>query len=330
MAAKPIFQVGVTFHSFAREYLSFVYSFEDMMEKASLLGGGVEIVGPSHHRGFPEVTDEFERSFKSSLERYGLTPTCYGSYADPFMLPGRDLTPDELYEYTVPQIKGAAKLGFPVVRLQHFASVIAERLIPLAEKLDLKMGYELHTPLMIESARTQELLAQIRQIGSERLGVIPDCGIFGRSISQHHLNLGKESGVTEEQIQKALKLWAAKTPMEETVEIFRSMGAAEQTITWIGMVWDSLGFSDPADMAGIMPYIFHMHGKFFNIVNGEEPDLRYEEVVKVLLENGYAGWMSSEFEGGETDSFAIVQAHQKMIKGYINKYLKGQVPGMQG
>src|SRR5512135_3077049 len=178
MAAKPVFHVGVTFHSFAREYLSFVYSFEDMMEKASLLGGGVEIVGPSHHRGFPYVTDEFERSFKSSLERYELVPTCYGSYADPFMLPDRNLTPDELYEYTVLQLKGAAKLGFPVVRLQHFASDIAERLIPWAEKLNLKMGYELHTPLMIESARTQELLAQIRQISSERLGVIPDCGIF--------------------------------------------------------------------------------------------------------------------------------------------------------
>jgi hypothetical protein len=58
-----------------------------MMEKAGQLGGGVEIVGPSHIRSFPEVSEEFERSFKSSVDRYGLTPTSYGSYADPFMLP---------------------------------------------------------------------------------------------------------------------------------------------------------------------------------------------------------------------------------------------------
>jgi sugar phosphate isomerase/epimerase len=154
---SPTFRVGVTLHSFTNEYCSFKWSFEDMMQKAALLGGGVEIVGPAHHRGFPEVTDEFERVFKSSVERNGLTPTSYGSYADPFMLPGRDLTPDELVAYTVPQLKGAAKLGFPVVRLQYFVYPVAERLLPYAEKYRLKMGYELHTPLMIEAPLTQQL-----------------------------------------------------------------------------------------------------------------------------------------------------------------------------
>jgi len=66
-------------------------------------------------------------------------------------------------------LKGAAKLGFPVVRLQYFASVAAERLIPYAEKLNLKMGYELHAPLMIEAPLTQELLEQINRLGSDRL-----------------------------------------------------------------------------------------------------------------------------------------------------------------
>lgn len=321
MATQKPFRVGVSFHSFTHEYCSFIFSFEDMMQKAAQLGGGVEIVGPAHHRGFPYVTDEFERTFKSSLERNGLTPTSYGSYADPFMLPDRNLTADEIYEYTVPQIKGAAKLGFSVVRLQHFASVAVERLVPLAEKLNIKMGYELHTPLMIESPRTQELLAQIKRISSANLGVVPDCGIFARSVSTYHVNEGRKSGVPETLIQKALELWDQKITIEPTIEIMKSMGADAKTITWIGMVWDTFGFSDPADLKDIMPYIFHFHGKFFNMVNGDEPDLRYEEVVKTLLENHYQGWMSSEYEGGATDSFAVVQEHQQMVKGYIAKYL---------
>jgi sugar phosphate isomerase/epimerase len=296
-------------------------SFEDMMQKAALLGGGVEIVGPSHHRGFPEVTPEFERTFKSSLERNGLTPTCYGSYADPFMLPDRNLTPDEIFEYTVPQLKGAAKLGFPVVRLQYFASVAAERLIPLAEKLNLKMGYELHTPLTIESPLTQELLAQIRGLGSDRLGVIPDCGIFARSISQHHLNQGRKSGVPEAIIQKALELWGQKVTVYTAIEVVKPFGADERTLNWIEAIWGSFGFSEPSALAEIKDYIIHVHGKFYSIVNGDEPDLRYEEVVKTLLDINYTSWMSSEFEGGMADSFEIVQAHQKMVKGYIQKYL---------
>ena len=87
-----------------------------------------------------------ERIFKSSLERNNLIPTSYGSYADPFMLPDRDLTGDELVAYTIPQLKGAARLGFPVVRLQYFVWPVVERLLPYAEKYKLQMGYELHTP----------------------------------------------------------------------------------------------------------------------------------------------------------------------------------------
>jgi sugar phosphate isomerase/epimerase len=322
MTANSVFHVGISFHSFAREYLSFIYSFEDMMEKATLLGRGIEIVGPSHHRGFPVVSEEFERSFKSSVDRFGLTPTSYGSYADPFMLPDRNLTPDELYEYTVPQMEGAARLGFPVVRLQYYAAVVAERLIPLAEKLKIKMGYELHTPLMIESQKTQELIRQIERISSDRLGLIPDCGIFARSISKFHLEQGKKLGVPDETIQEAIGLWKKKTPAEDAIAHFRAKGINEKFVMWLDMVWGSFGYSEPAALAEIKPYINHVHGKFYTIVNGDEPDIRYEEVVETLLKIGYTGWMSTEYEGGSGDSFEICQAHQNMVNGYIKKHLK--------
>jgi sugar phosphate isomerase/epimerase len=315
------FRIGVSFHSFTNEYCSFALSFDDMMSAAADLGGGVEIVGPAHHRGFPHVSDEFERSFKSGVERYGLTPTSYGSYADPFMLPDRNLTPDEIFAYTVPQIKGAAKLGFPVVRLQHFASVVAERLLPYAEKYNIKLGYELHVPLMIEAPRTQELIAQIRQLGSDSLGLIPDAGIFARSISKRHMQEGRDAGLSDAILTRAAELWAAKTPLDQALTELGALGAGgKRAESWVGAVWDTFGFSEPADIAQIMPYLIHFHGKFFHIENGDEPDLRYEEIVHALLQNGYTGWMSSEYEGNELDTVAMVRAHQAMIARYIASY----------
>lgn len=321
MNTRQPFKVGVTLHSFTREYVSFKWSFEDLMHKASLLGGGVEIVGPSHHRGFPEVTREFERIFKSSLERNHLTPTAYGSYADPFTLPDRDRTAQELLAYTVPQLEGAAKLGFPVVRLQYFTSVCAEQLIPYAEKLDLKMGYELHTPMMIEAPETQKLIEQIERIGSDRLGLIPDCGIFARQISPRRIEHARKIGVPEALIQKALELWNQKTYEHEAVEILASLGADKKTLSWAGMIFGSYGFSEPSALESIKQHIIHMHGKFYTMQDGDEPDLRYEEVVKALLDIGYTGWMSSEFEGGIGDSFEVVKEHQQMVHGYMQKHL---------
>lgn len=320
MTTKPVFQVGVSFHSFSQNYVNFEYSFEDMMEKAAELGGGVEIVGPSHHRGFPEVSDEFERTFKSAVKRYGLTPTSYGSYADPFMLPNRDLTPDEIYEYTVPQLIGAAKLGFPVVRLQYFAAVAAEKLVPWAEKLNLWMGYELHSPLTIESRTTRKLIDQIRRISSEHLGLIPDCSIFAGSVSQNHIKMGRKMGVPEDLLEEVLDLWNKSADVDDVINDFRSKGRPENWVSWVDMVWGGFGRSEPSSMLPIKDYIKHFHGKFYTLVDGDEPNLRYEDVVKTLIEMEYTGWMSTEYEGGHTDGFAIAKAHQDMVKRYIHKY----------
>ena len=314
------FRLGVTLHSFTHEYCSFQLSFEDLMQKAAQLGGGVEIVGPAHHRGFPEVTPEFERTFKSSIERNGLTPTCYGSYADPFMLPDRDLTPDELAAYTIPQLKGAARLGFPVVRLQYFVWPVIERLLPYAEKYKLRLGYELHTPLMIEAPLTQQLIAQVRRISSPHLGLIPDAGIFTRSIPQFRIEGARRGGVSEALLQRAVELWKAETPLEQARQTLRALGADDRLFGAIEVFWGSFGHSDPRSLSGIMPYIIHTHGKFFSIVDGDEPDVRYEEYVQALVGGGYSGWMSSEYEGPDTDSFEILKAHQAMLKRYIRKY----------
>jgi hypothetical protein len=220
----------------------------------------------------------------------------------------------------VPQLKGAAKLGFPVCRLQYYAAPAAERLVPLAEKLKVKMGYELHTPLMIESPKTQELIRQIERISSEYLGLIPDCGIFARSVSQNHINEGRRMGVPEVVITEALDLWQKKTPADDVFVYLKAKKLDEKVVMWADMVWGSFGYSEPSALAEIKPYINHMHGKFYSMVDGDEPNLRYEEVVKTLLEIGYTGWMSTEYEGGTTDSFKICQAHQKMVNGYIKKH----------
>jgi sugar phosphate isomerase/epimerase len=320
MSKTKTFRVGVTLHSFTSEYCSFIWSFEDMMQRVALLGGGVEIVGPAHQRGFPELTPEFERVFRSSVERNGLTPTSYGSYADPFMLPGRDLTGDEMLAYTIPQLKGAAKLGFPVVRLQYFVYPIAERLLPVAEKYNLKMGYELHSPLEIEAPLTQKLIEQVRRIGSPHLGLIPDGGIFTRSIPKFRIDGARRGGVSEPLLARAVELWKARTALKDAREELKAMGADDRTFGAVEAFWGSFGHSDPKSLAGIMPYIIHTHGKFFSMVDGDEPDVRYEEYVQALVAGGYTGWMSSEYEGPETDSFEVVKAHQAMVKRYIAKY----------
>jgi sugar phosphate isomerase/epimerase len=267
------------------------------------------------------LSDEFERFFKSSIERWGVTPTCYGTYADPFMLKGRDLNDDELVEYTVPQLISAAQLGFKTARLQYFASRVAERLLPWAEKLDLRMGYELHTPLTIESSETQGLIEQIEKLDTPYLGLIPDTGIFARSIPEFCLAWVREAGVGDEIAARAAELWNAKIGGHEAAEELQRIGLRKENISTIERIWGSFGHSEPGALLAIMPRVIHMHGKFYSMKDGDEPDIRFEEVVKVLVEYGYDGWMSSEYEGANgVDTFNLVREHQAMVRRYAEKY----------
>jgi sugar phosphate isomerase/epimerase len=323
MTAKAELNLGVTLHSFTNEYISYKWSLEDMFQLVSVLGGGVEIVGPAHQRGYPYLTDEYERLFKSSVERWGLTPTSYGTYTDPFMLKDRDLNNDEMVEYIVPQLQSAAKLGFTIARLQYFSYPVIERLLPWAEKLKVKLGYELHVPLTIESEKTQMLLAQIEKIGSPYLGLIPDTGIFARSISTGRLDMTRKAGVSEELMKQVVELWKTKTPGHVALEKLLALGLRKENIGNIEFIWGSFGHSDPEALRAIMPHVIHMHAKFFEMKDGVEPNVRFEEVVKVLAESGYNGWISSEYEGvGGLDTFDLVRQQQALIRHSWQSALK--------
>jgi sugar phosphate isomerase/epimerase len=313
-------KLGVTLHSFTAEWVSYTWSFEDLMFNVSQLGGGVEIVGPAHHRGFPHVPDEFAATFTSSVRRNRLTPTSYGSYADPFMRWDRELTPDELVAYTLPQLHGAARLGFPIVRLQNFAAEVAERLLPTAEKLGVRLGYELHTPLDLDSERTRFLVDQVNRFDTPYLGLIPDAGIFARSITATRLAEGQAAGLSAGQVAEVAELWKTRGTREQAEELIRGFGAGPQSVEWAVHVWGGFGHSDPADLGPIFRHVMHVHGKFFSMREGDEPDIRYRDLVFALLDNGYQGWISSEYEGEPADSFVMVAEQQAMIRRYAAEY----------
>lgn len=318
-------KIGVTFHSFTSEFVSYIWAFEDLMVNATQLGGGVEIVGPVHHRQFPHVPPEFITAFRNSVERNELTPTAYGSYADPFMRWDRSLTDDELVDYTIPQIEGAAKLGFPIVRLQYYAAPIVERVLPLAERLNVKLGYELHAPLALESEITQNLVEQIRRIRSEHLGLIPDASIFARTVSPHHAQGAIAAGLSEEDRDAVVKLWEGSASTDEALAYVESIGGGTAALEWAHHIWGSHCHSDPAGLRDIADYVIHVHGKFYSLTeDNEEPALRYQELVQTLVDIDYKGWISSEYEGAPADSFEMVARQQEMLRRHEREYRAGR------
>lgn len=72
-----------------------------------------------------------------------------------------------------------------------------------------------------------------------------------------------------------------------------------------------------------MPFVVHVHGKFFDIdENGDEPSVPYARIMRVLRDGGYRGTISSEWEGSlwsdDPDGFAMVKAHHAMMRRHYD------------
>ncbi len=319
MKYKP-FGLGVTLYSFNVEYYKYTYTFEDMLALASTLGEGqgVEIVAPMFDRKYPDLSPEFEHRVRNGFEKFGLVPICYSGYSDPQRIYGRYVTDDEMFEYLKPQLDATKKLGFPLCRTSYRLS-IADKLAQYCEKLGIKLGVEIHAPQTIE---TSEEILELCRRWEGILGIVPDCGIFCRAPSDVYLKRFADQGVPKEISDMIVDMWTKRADLEDIMAEVKSMGGNELCELMATESYIYFGHSDPAVMKDAVPYIIHMHGKFFNInEKGEELAVRIPEIVKALQEGGYAGYMSSEYEGhhwfADLDSFEQIKRHQALVRSYF-------------
>jgi PPOX class probable F420-dependent enzyme len=116
--------------------------------------------------------------------------------------------------------------------------------------------------------------------------------------------------------------------MEHVPEEVKRMGGTPDEISMANRA-ARFNFADPQRLLEYMPHILHVHGKFNDMVedNGSyrEEAIPYEEVVPVLIDGGYSGYISSEYEGNawieddnEVDSVDQVRRHQTMLRRLLD------------
>jgi hypothetical protein len=106
----------------------------------------------------------------------------------------------------------------------------------------------------------------------------------------------------------------------------RRMGGTEQDIAMMRGGTHNI-YADPRRMLDFMPWIFHFHAKFNEMLDDyTEYSIPYDEIIPVLIEGGYNGYLSSEYEGNrhiqdalEVDSVEQVRRHQVMLKRLLGE-----------
>ncbi len=296
--------LGTTLYSFTNEWVSGRYSLEGLLELVAEagIGPGVELVGFQSIRDFPNIDRDFVRGFRDAIERLHLVPTSLAANIDVAIRPDRDLTTDERVAYTVPQIEAAHTLGFPVVRIQIGADpATLERLVPVAERLGVHLGMEIHAPEGPATPKVEAVRELYDRIDSEALGFIPDFSSTMHRITPGLIGTFVEAGLPAELSEDLQRIWAGDggqgERLHEFVELAQSRGVSEDAAMSVAAAFTMNGHEDPAGWAELMPRVRHIHAKFYDIdENGDEPSIDYAANLVPLRDAGFTGSISSEWE----------------------------------
>jgi hypothetical protein len=327
-------RLGVTLYSFTPDFHAGRFTVEELIGKAAELGmgPGLEVIGFQSIRGFPNVSDEFASRFRSVVEEHGFEPSCLAINADLAIRSDRFLTDEEHAEYLGAQIEAAAKLGFTVVRSQATASpAVVERLLPLAERLDVRIGAEIHSASTVDSPWVLELRELYDRLDSPYLGWIPDFGASTLGISPNVFETYRAKGVSEELLAAIAERWdelhtrdfEAGEEIGKLIELAHRHGAGDYAVNLAVFAVGIHGHQDPQGWREILPDVVHVHGKFFAIdEHGRDPVVPFEELLPILVDGGYKGFVSSEYEGWHwdttSDCFEMVVRQQELCRRILD------------
>jgi sugar phosphate isomerase/epimerase len=329
-------KTGVTLYSFTPDFHAGRMTLEELFQKAADLdmGPGLEIIGFQSIRGFPNLTPEFERQLKGLLDRHGFEPSCLDCNADRAIRSDRLLTDDELYEYLAAQLQVAHRLGFPTARMQWTAGAeVMTRLVPLAEQLDVRMGVEIHAPETVDSPWVLALRDWYAKTQSPYLGFVTDFGSTTAGLSPSLFDAYRAKGVSDEALNAISERWhslsgthfEAHDEIGAFMQLAMSLGVpSDQAINLAVFAVGIHGHGEPRMWLEIADQIVHVHAKFFNVTEDlVEPAVPVAETIRVLIEAGYTGYISSEYEGWHwdtaSDAWAMIQREQRIIRGVLEE-----------
>lgn len=268
--SHSLLRYGVSLYSWSGDMYTSL-SLEDAFAEIADMGAtGIEILGEGNIPSYPSPSSSWIDHWHELLDRFGLTATNYGSWVDTAMWRDRDLTAVEAADQLKLDMRLAARLGFSSIRPK-FGVVDGDltphpvwreavsRALDLAQELDIVICPEIHSPTPIRHPVTQGYLDFIESTGTRHFKLLIDTGIFQTApVDDGHEGIeGKKRPAFLEPLA---------VPM--------------------------------SDLAQVLPHTHLFQTKFFEISDSlVDLHVPWPDIMRTLRENGWSGWLSSEYEG---------------------------------
>jgi sugar phosphate isomerase/epimerase len=326
---KAKFKRGVTLYSYQEEYYTHGMSLEDCIAEVASMGAeGIEVIAEEMVPNYPDPPEAWVQHWHGLMAKYHTKSACLDTFVDVYWGGRRDMTVQESVDTLAAQLKLANRMGFKVMRpttgpVRDSAPEMIERALPIAEKYDVRIAPEIHAPIPTKGKFIDSYMEIIAKTKTKHLGFNPDMGIFAKRIPRIVLARHVRDGASEKVIQYLDQAFQDGVSAETRAAEAAKMSNREEDVR-AAMMTGGYGpvTNKPSDLLAIMPYVYNVHGKFYEMTDDlKEYSIPYDEVMPVFIEGGYAGYINSEYEGQrntqdikETDSCEEIRRHHVMMK----------------
>jgi sugar phosphate isomerase/epimerase len=243
-----------------------------LVDMNSMDARGIEILANAHIEDYPSPSEAWVKNWHALCAKYNIVPVEYGHWVDSRMHPGRELTTKESYDSLVRDLKLANKLGFTVARTK--LGVIDDTLtpvknwrefikmaIPEAQKLNVRMCPEIHSPTRLKSKMLDDYVDFIvKEKTTPWFGLNIDFGVF----------MNKPTAAMQAQTKSMGGRITAGDKPEDIVPLLPYVHACHAK--FVNMSDDFVETTTP-----------------------------YDEIIALLIKHSWDGYMLSEYEGSNKD-----------------------------
>jgi Xylose isomerase-like TIM barrel len=328
---------GVSLYSFQNETFQNKMNLEDCIRTCAELGArGIEVIGEQTFWGWPEVgvAEADIAEWHALIAKYDCVPVSHDYMLDYKRYKGRPMPFDEQVASVKNDIDLGAMLGMPFIR--SLVSIDPNVLIaaaPYAEEKGIKLLTEVHAPLHFDHPWIIRMAEMFQKSGSPALGFLPDMGMFLKHFPRVWSAKFRRMGVPDRIADYIEKAYDDRVLSEYVILEVQNMGGTGPAIGMAETMRHNAAF-EPKRMLDYMPMIHNIHGKFYEMdADYYEPSIPYDEIVAVLNQGGYDGYICSEYEGNrwiedaeEPDSVEQVRRQQVMLAKLIGE---SEVPALK-
>lgn len=322
---------GVSLYSYQEEVFLGQLDLEKAIAASAEFGAnGIEIIPEQSYLNFPDLSDEQISDWYALHARYGTTPTAYDMFIDTVVRKDRVMTVEEGLASLVRDIKLAKKLGCSVIRvIINTPHEVFEKAAPYAEEYGIKLAVEVHSPMTYDHPWVQRYIDIIHKVDNGYLGLLPDMGTFVKRFPRVVSERALRNGATPKLVEEIVKIYEDHNT-NHLISLPMTIGWAggNQVDMALAAQAGMYNYIDPKSLIPHMPYLFHIQAKFYEMLeDNTEYSIPYEEIVPVLIEHGYNGYLSSEYEGNRhiqdvhvVNSVEQVRRQHEMFKTLLGEH----------